>query len=52
MMISGSFAQAITVLGARAESTGAWFANVLADIEYDGADFTLRNLRVEPTTVV
>jgi len=40
------------ILGARAESTGAWFANVLADIEYDGADFTLRNLRVEPTTVV
>ena len=29
------------ILGARAESTGAWFANVLADIEYDGADFTL-----------
>lgn len=40
------------VLGARAETTGAWFANVLADIEFDGESITLRNIRVEPTTVV
>lgn len=40
------------VLGARLSSTGTWFANILADLSYSGGDFSLRNIRVEPTTVV
>lgn len=40
------------VLGARLDATGVLFANVLATIDCDGDDFTLRDIRVEPTTVV
>lgn len=36
------------VLGARVDQL-SHFANVLADIDYTGGSFTLRNLRVEPT---
>ena len=36
------------VLGARVDQL-SHFANVLADIDYAGGSFTLRNLRVEPT---
>ena len=40
------------VLGARAQATGTCFANVLADLEYSDGSFALRNIRIEPTTVV
>lgn len=40
------------VLGARLDATGTLFANVLAVIDCEGDDFVLRDIRVEPTTVV
>lgn len=40
------------VLGARLDATGVLFANVLATIDCEGDTFTLRDIRVEPTTVV
>lgn len=40
------------VLGARLDTTGTLFANILATIDFQGGDFTLRDIRVEPTTVV
>lgn len=40
------------VLGARLDSTGVLFANVLSTIDCEGNDLVLRNIRVEPTTVV
>ena len=40
------------VLGARLDATGTLFANILATIDFQGGDFTLRDIRVEPTTVV
>ena len=40
------------VLGARLDATGVLFANVLATVDCEGDDFTLRDIRVEPTTVV
>lgn len=40
------------VLGARLDTTGTLFANVLADIDLTEEDFVLRSIRVEPTTVV
>ena len=40
------------VLGARLDATGSLFANILATIDCQGQDFTLRDIRVEATTVV
>lgn len=40
------------VLGARLDSTGVLFANVLATIDCEGDDLVLRDIRIEPTTVV
>jgi len=40
------------VLGARLDSTGVLFANVLASIDCEGDNLVLRDIRVEPTTVV
>lgn len=40
------------VLGARLDTTGVLFANVLATIDLSENDFILRDIRVEPTTVV
>lgn len=40
------------VLGARVDAAGALYANIVADIAYDGTDFTLQNIKVEPTTGV
>ena len=40
------------VLGARLDTTGVLFANVLATIDLSESDFILRDIRVEPTTVV
>ena len=40
------------VLGARLDATGTLFANILATIDFQDGDFTLRDIRVEPTTVV
>ena len=40
------------VQGARLDTTDVLFANVLATIDYEEDGFTLRDIRVEPTTVV
>lgn len=40
------------VLGARLDATDVLFANVLATIDCEEDGFTLRDIRVEPTTVV
>lgn len=40
------------VLGVRLDTTDVLFANVLATIDCEEDDFTLRDIRVEPTTVV
>ena len=40
------------VLGARLDTTDVLFANVLATIDCEEDGFTLRDIRVEPTTVV
>ena len=40
------------VLGARAAPGGTWFANVLADVIYSDRSFSLRDVRLEQTTVV
>lgn len=40
------------VLGARLDVTGVRFANILAAIDWEGTEFSLRDIRIEPTTVV
>lgn len=40
------------VLGARAAPGGTWFANVLAGVIYSDRSFSLRDVRLEQTTVV
>ena len=44
--------QTTVVQGARLDTTDVLFANVLATIDYEEDGFTLRDIRVEPTTVV